>query len=130
MPKVTKLKREKRNGQSAVQLIIQLALNTFALLVVAYLIPGFVLESLQAAVVASVVLGLVNTFIRPILQFIALPLTILTLGIAAFFVNVIILWYVAKFVPGFEIMNFVDAIVGSILLTLVTWFLHKLAEEN
>jgi len=130
MAKVIKLKKERGESRSATQLIIQLTLNTFALLVVAYLIPGFILESVQAAVVASIVLGLTNTFIRPVLQFIALPLTILTLGIAAFFVNVVILWYVAKFVPGFQIMHFVDAIVGSILLTLVTWFLHKLAKEE
>lgn len=111
------------------KLIVRLAINVFALLVVEYLVPGFKLGSLWVAVVAAVVIGIVNTFIKPILQLIALPLSIFTFGIAAFLINVCLLWLTSRFVPGFEIASFTTAIIASIVLSLVSWFLHKLASE-
>ncbi len=111
------------------RLIFRLAINVFALLVVEYLVPGFKFASLSAAIVAAVVIGVVNTFIRPILQFIALPISLVTFGLFAIVVNVFLLYATSKFVPGFEIENFSTAIVSSILLSLVSWFLHKLAQE-
>ena len=111
------------------KLVIRLAINVFALLIVAYLIPGFILADLTSAVVAAVVIGVVNTFIRPLLQLIALPISILTWGLAAFFINVALLYLTSKIVPGFEIANFVTAILASVVLSLVSWFLNKLARE-
>ena len=111
------------------RLIVRLAINVFALLIVEYLVPGFRLASLSAAIVAAVVIGVVNTFIRPILQFIALPISLLTFGLFAILINVFLLWASSRFVPGFEIATFSTAIIASILLSLVSWFLHKLAQE-
>lgn len=111
------------------KLLIRLVINVIALLVVAYLIPGFHLANLTAAIVAAIVIGLVNTFIRPIVQLIALPLSILTFGIVAFLINVALLYGVSKLVPGFSIDNFWTAIISSILLSLVSWFLHLLASD-
>jgi putative membrane protein len=108
---------------------MRLAVNVFALLVVEYLVPGFHLASLTTAIVAAVVIGVVNTFIRPILQLIALPISILTFGITAFLINVALLWGTSKFVPGFEIASFTTAIIASVVLSLVSWFLHRLARE-
>ena len=78
-------------GFSLVQMVMRLAVSVFALLVVEYVIPGFEFEGYQAAIVAAIVIGFVNAFIRPILQVLALPFTILTLGIAAFLINVALL---------------------------------------
>lgn len=111
------------------KLIIRLAINVFALLVVEYLVPGFHLASIQAAVVAAVVFGIVNTFIKPIIQLIALPISLITLGLAAFFINVALLYVVAQVVPGFTIDSFWTALIASVVLSLTTWFLHKLARE-
>jgi len=111
------------------KLLVRLAINVGALLVVEYLVPGFVLSGYQAAIVAAIVIGVVNTLIRPILQVIALPITIMTFGIFAFLINVFLLWGVSKFVSGFEIANFTTAIVASLVLSLVSWFLHKLASD-
>lgn len=110
-------------------LIIRLAINVFALLVVEYLVPGFKLANLWTAVVAAIAIGVVNTFIKPILQLIALPISLLTFGIFAFLVNVFLLWMTARFVPGFTIANFTTAIIASIVLSLVSWFLHSVASE-
>ena len=109
-------------------IIMQLAINVFALLIVEYLIPGFILSDIRAAIVTAVVIGIVNTLIKPILQLIALPLSILTFGLTAFLINVGLLWLTSIYVPGFEITNFATAILASILLSLVSWFLHKLAK--
>src|SRR3989344_5970971 len=109
-------------------LIVRLAINVFALLIVAYLVPGFRLTSLWSAVVAAVVIGVVNTFIKPILQLIALPISVLTFGLFAFLINVFLLWGTSKIVPGFEIGGFTTAIIASILLSLVSWLLHRLAQ--
>lgn len=111
------------------KLIVRLAVNVFALLIVEYLVPGFVLTSLSAAVVAAVVIGIVNTFIKPIVQLIALPLSLLTFGIVAFLINVVLLYLTSKFVPGFEIASFTTAIIASLVLSMVSWFLHKLASD-
>lgn len=111
------------------KLVMRLAVNVFALLVVEYLVPGFVLSNIWTAIVAAVVIGVVNTFIKPILQLIALPISLLTFGISAFLINVALLWLTSKFVPGFEIAGFATAIIASIALALVSWFLHRLAAE-
>lgn len=111
------------------KLLIRLVINVFALFVVGYLVPGFKLDSFQAAIVAAVVIGIVNTFIKPILQIIALPISILTLGIFALFINVGLLYGVSFIVPGFTITSFTTAIIASIVLSLVSWFLNKLASD-
>ncbi|HEX6977406.1 MAG TPA: phage holin family protein [Patescibacteria group bacterium] len=111
------------------KLVMKLAINVFALLVVAYIVPGFNLDNLTSAIVAAVVIGVVNTFIKPILQLIALPISLLTFGIAAFLINVALLWAVSLIVPGFTISSFATAIIASIALSLISWFLHKLARE-
>ena len=111
------------------KLIIRLVINVLALLIVEYIIPGFHLASIWTAVVAAVIIGVVNTFIKPILQLVTLPISILTLGLSAFLLNVFLLWSVTLLVPGFTIDSFMTALIASILLTLITWFLHKLAND-
>jgi len=110
--------------------LIKLAVNIFALLIVAYLVPGFYFADLWATVVAAVVIGVVNTFIKPVLQIVALPVSIITFGITAFLINVVLLWGVSFVVPGFEIESFMTAIISSIVLSLVSLFLNKLAQEK
>ena len=109
------------------QLIFRLAINVFALVVVDYLLPGLTLANLQTAIVAAVVIGIVNTFIKPLVQLIALPISLLTFGITAFLINVLLLWLTSKVVPGFSIDNFTTAITASIVLSLVSLFLHQQA---
>lgn len=110
------------------KLLIKIFLNTFALMIVDYLMPGFMFDSLWATVVTAIVFGVVNTFIKPILQIIFLPLSIVTFGITAFLINVVLLWGVSFVVPGFEIADFTTAVIASIVLALVSLFLHKLSE--
>jgi len=110
-------------------LIMRLAINVFALFVVEYLVPGFKLAGIETAIVAAIVIGIVNTLIKPILQLIALPISILTFGITAFLINVGLLYLTSKVIPGFMIASFTTAIMASIVLSLVSWFLNRLARE-
>ena len=111
------------------KLVGKLIINILALLVVEYLIPGFSLVDTRALIVAAIVIGVVNTFIRPVVQILVLPISIVTLGIFAFFVNVFLLWGISYIVPGFEIDGFMTATIASIVLALVTAFLGKVASE-
>jgi putative membrane protein len=111
------------------KILTKLAINVFALYVVEYLVPGFKLDSIWSATVAAVVIGVVNTFIRPLLQIITLPISIISFGIFAFLINVALLYGASFLVPGFEIKNFLTATIASIVLSLVSWFLSHLAKD-
>jgi len=112
------------------KLLITLILNIFSLLIVSYIIPGFVFDTFWDTIVAAVLIGVVNTFIKPVLQIIFIPLTIITFGITAFLINVVLLWGVSFIVPGFTIEGFMTAVVASIALSLISMFLGKLAENK
>jgi len=112
------------------KLFIKILLNTFALWIVSYLIPGFSFESTQALIVTAIVVGVVNTFIKPVMQIIFIPLSIVTFGVAALLINVVLLWGVSYVVPGFEIDGFWTAAVSSIVLSLVSFFLNKLSQDK
>jgi len=111
------------------QIILSLVLNAVALIVTAYIVPGFAVADFTAALLAAIVLGVVNTFIKPILSFITAPLTIVTLGLFAFVVNAVVLFLVSAVVPGFTINGWVPAILGAIVLSIAGAVLNSLLKD-
>jgi putative membrane protein len=111
------------------QVITQLVIQVFSLFIVSSILPGFTLTDFRAAIVAAVVIGVINTFIRPIVQLIAFPITVLTLGIFSFIINVFLLMVAASIVPGFKIDGFFTAAIASIVLALISAFIHQLMRE-
>jgi putative membrane protein len=103
-----------------VSLILRWILNTLALLLVAHVVPNFSYRSLMSLAIAALVLGLLNAIVKPLLFILTLPLTIVTLGLFLFVLNAIMLELTDWLVPGFEIDGFGWAIVGAVVLTLVT----------
>ena len=101
-------------------LLARWIVNAAALLLVAYLYPGVAVTSFFAALIAALVLGLVNAVIRPILVLLTLPVTIVTLGLFIFVINALLFWFVANVVQGFAVSGFVAALVGSILYSIIT----------
>lgn len=101
-------------------LIARWIINAAALLLVAYLYPGVTVESFFAAMIAALVLGLVNAFIRPLLVLLTLPVTLVTLGLFLFVINAFLFWFAAEIVTGFKVTGFVAALVGSVLYSLIT----------
>ena len=104
--------------------IISLLINMVAILIIAYLVPKVIqVESWIAAMVAAFVLGVVNTFIRPLLVLLTLPLAVVTLGFFLLIINGLLLWLVSALVPGFHVSGFWGALVGAILISIVSWIL-------
>lgn len=101
-------------------LIARWIVNAAALLLVAYIYPGVQVTSFTTALIAALVLGLVNAFIRPLLVILTLPVTILTLGLFLFVINALLFWFVAEVVKGFTVSGFWAAFLGSILYSVIT----------
>jgi putative membrane protein len=102
-------------------LLLRWLVGALALLLVAYFLPGIAVASFfPAAVVAALVLGLVNAFIRPLVKMLTLPLTCLTLGLFSLVINAVLFWAVAAFVDGFAVDGAVAALLGSLAYSLVT----------
>ena len=106
------------------------ALAALSLAITAYLVPGLAIANWQAAAIGAVVMGLVNAIIKPILTLLTLPLTVLTLGLFLLVVNAISLGLVGYFTPGFTINGFLPAILGSIVLSLVSWVIDQFVGNN
>lgn len=111
------------------QIIIALLLNAAALLATAYIVPGFHVDNFTTAILAAIVLAVVNTFIKPILSFLTLPLTIITLGLFAFVINAVILFIVSAVVTGLRIDGWIPAILGAIVLSIVSTILNALFKD-
>ncbi|MGZ8868447.1 MAG: phage holin family protein [Thermoanaerobaculia bacterium] len=111
-------------------LILRWLLNTLALLFVAWLVPNFYYRDLISLAIAALVLGLLNALVRPILFVLTLPLTIVTLGLFLFVLNAIMLELTAWLVPGFDIDGFGWAILGAVVLTLVSLVTDRIGRIN
>jgi putative membrane protein len=98
--------------------------SAFALWLVARIVPGVEVRSFGAAVVATAVIAVVNAIAGPVLRFITFPLTLLTLGLFLLVVNAILLKLAAALAPGFRIVGFLPAILGSLVLTILTSLLR------
>lgn len=100
-------------------------INALALLAVAYVMPGIEIASFWTAMIAAVVLGLVNAFIRPILILLTLPATILTLGLFIFVLNGLLFWFVGSHLQGFTVAGFWPGFFGAIVYSIVSWALSS-----
>ncbi len=109
------------------RLLLVWALNAVALLLVPYAIPGVYIDTFYSALVAVLVLGLVNTLIRPIFILLTLPVTLLTLGLFLFVINALMFWFVGDILNGFRVTGFLPALFGSIVYSLASWLFSSLA---
>ncbi len=111
------------------RLLIRWLINAVALLIVAHFVPGFVVNGFTAALIAAIVIGLVNSTLGLILKVLTFPLTILTFGLFLIVINAIMLKMAAAVTPGFQVQTWTAALVGAFLLTLITTFLHWLIKD-
>ena len=102
-------------------LLIVWLINALALLALPYVVPSVQVDSFVTALAAALVLGLVNTLIRPLLILLTLPATILTLGLFIFVINGLLFWFVASFLKGFSVAGFWSAVLGAIVYALISW---------
>jgi putative membrane protein len=100
------------------KIIVRWLLLAAALLLVANLYPGVSVSSFGSAMVAALVLGLLNTLLRPILVLLTLPVTLLTLGLFLFVINALMFYFAAQMLEGFHVAGFGAALIGSLIYSL------------
>ena len=110
------------------KLIIKLLIATLAVFISAYLIPGVTVDTFQTAFIVAIVIGVLNMFVKPILVILTLPITILTLGLFSFVINVGLLYLVSYLVPGFIIETIIAALLFGLLVSFISSFLNMLTK--
>ncbi len=110
--------------------LLRVLANSAALYLASLLIPGIELTGLGPALLAGLVLGLVNAVIRPVLLFLTLPLTLLTLGLFILVLNGLLLQLVAWLVGGFTVSGFWASVFGAIVVGLVSWLLTAFLSDR
>ncbi len=106
--------------------IIRILISAVAVYIASRFIPGIHVGGIEYALIVSVVLGLLNAFLKPILVFLTIPITILTLGLFLIVINVIMV-YLADFLitPGFKVDGFIPALLFSAVVSIVTWIIDS-----
>ena len=100
------------------KLLVRWALLAAALLLVSHLYGGVAVDDFASALLAALVLGLMNTLVRPLLVLLTLPVTLLTLGLFLFVINALMFWWAAWAVSGFHVASFGEALIGSLIYSL------------
>jgi putative membrane protein len=110
--------------------LVSCAVNAAALIVADWLLKGIYISGFFSAFLAALVLGVVNTLIRPVLILLTLPLTAVTLGLFIFVINAVTFGLAAWLVPGFHVYSFGGAFWGAIITSLVSWILNGLVNSG
>src|SRR3989344_6567477 len=105
-------------------ILLRWLLSAVVIILVAYLVPGVTVANFLTALMVALFLGLVNATIRPILIFVTLPFTVVTLGLWLFVINAFLLWFIASWLKGFEINGFLPAFTAAVLISIAGWFLN------
>jgi putative membrane protein len=113
-----------------VRILVGWLLNALALLAVAYLLPSIHVASFGSALIAALVLGLVNSVIRPVLVLLTLPVTLLTLGLFLLVINGLLFWAVGNMLDGFLVGGFWSGVFGALLYSLISWALSGLLQPK
>ena len=108
------------------RLLLGWAINALALMALPYLLPGVQLRGLGSALIVALLLGLLNTLIRPVLLVLTLPINVLTLGLFTFVINGVLFWLAARLVGGFAVAGFGWAVLGAIVYSLISWAISAL----
>jgi putative membrane protein len=108
------------------RLLLLWLLNAVALLAVTWLLPSIQVSGFGAALLAALVLGFINSLVRPVLAILTLPITVLTLGIFYLVLNGLLFWLASALLPGFQVHGFFAALVGALLYGMIAWALAAL----
>lgn len=111
-------------------ILLRWLISAVVIFLVAYLVPGISVANFFTALMVALFLGLINVTLRPILVFVTLPVTIVTLGLWLFVVNGLLLWFISSWMKGFSIDNLGIAIIASALISIATWFVASLFKNE
>ena len=102
----------------------------FAIMFIAWVVPGISVETFWSALLVAVVIALINVFIKPILVLVTLPINILTLGLFTLVINALLFMFSGFISPGFEVDGFLSAFLGSLLLSILSVGLNSIGPDN
>ena len=108
------------------RLVLTWLINAIALLALPYLMTSVTVTDIPTALIAALVLGLVNTLIRPLLVLLTLPVTVVSLGLFILVINALLFWFVAEVIDGFNVAGFWSAMGAAILYSIISWALSTL----
>lgn len=111
-------------------ILINWILSALAVFAAAYLLPGVHVESFTAALVAALVIGIFNAVLKPILLILTLPITIFSLGLFTFVIQALLIMLAANIVSGFSVDGFFWALVLSLVLAIINYFLHNQSSKD
>ena len=103
-----------------VNILLRWVIYALIIVFVSWIIPGIEVDNFLSAMFVCVIMALINTFVKPLLQIITLPVTIFTFGLFTFVINALMLMLAGWIAPGFEVEGFVSALLGSLLLSLLS----------
>jgi putative membrane protein len=107
-------------------MLLKFLINTIAIIIAVYILPGVTATSFAAILVFSIVLGIINMFIKPLIVLLTLPINILTLGLFILVINALLVLLASIIVPGFHIAGFWQAILFSVVVSIISFFLSRL----
>lgn len=110
--------------------LIHFIVSALAILISAYLLPGVYVDGIFAAFILAVILGVINTFIRPVLVVLTMPLSIVTLGLFVLVINALLIMLASYIVPGFAVSGFWYAFLFGIVLAMVSSVLQMFERGN
>jgi putative membrane protein len=110
--------------------VLRVLINTAAIYLAASVVPGIAIRDVLTALGAGLVLGLINAVVRPVLVVLTLPVTILTLGLFLVVLNAFCLWLTGQLVKGFEIQGVWPAVLGALLISVVSWILTAFLSDR
>lgn len=110
----------------AMRLLITWLINAVALMALPFLMSSVHVTNFTTALIAALVLGLVNTLIRPVLVILTLPVTVISLGLFILVINALLFWMVSHWIDGFNVNGFWSAFIAAILYSIISWALSTL----
>jgi len=110
-------------------LILRWLVNAVAILLMAFYLPGIAVSGFYAALIAALILGIINAVLRPLLVILILPVNILTLGLFTLIINAVLFWFTSTIVKGFDVADFKAAFIGALIMWLVSWFSNWLLKK-
>jgi putative membrane protein len=110
--------------------LLRVVVNALAIMLAASIVPGIAVDGLVSALAAAVLLGLINAFVRPVLLILTLPITLLTLGLFLLVLNGLCFWLVAWLVKGFHVAGFGSALLGALVVSVVSWIVTALISDS
>ena len=110
--------------------LLRWLLNTFILMLVAYIVPGIGFASFWSALITSAIFGLINAVIRPLMIILTLPINILTLGLFTLIINALMFWLASTIVKGFDVANFAAAFWGALAYWIIITVINYLFEDR